>query len=223
MDDMALEGMYRMATKFLGYEGPKTREALEQFQQSSPSNAAKMDSYGKAMLTAANKGGLMQKKGFAAGGMSVSDLNKMQSNVVKQTMQPRQATVAQLQPTAADFIAPTAGQTVAQAPMAEAATVGSVTQAQVPTAQQAVTVQPTTAADAVQQMTAATQAAQGTVAPQAQVQAAQQAQTSVSGVQAAQGTAIMMDNPVQREIEQGELISGVADAQKAAAFTGYPN
>ena len=28
-----------------------------------------------------------------------------------------------------------------------------------------------------------------------------------------------MDNPVQREIQQGELISGAADAAKAAKFT----
>ena len=28
-----------------------------------------------------------------------------------------------------------------------------------------------------------------------------------------------MDNPVQREIQDGELISGVADAEKAAKFT----
>ena len=36
---------------------------------------------------------------------------------------------------------------------------------------------------------------------------------------AAQGTGILLDNPMQREIQQGELISGVADATKAAKFT----
>jgi hypothetical protein len=210
--------MYRMATKFLGYEGPKTREALEQFQQSNPSAASKMNSYGKAMLTAANKGGLMHKKGFAAGGMSSSDLNKMQASAVKQTMQPRQATVDMLQPTAADFIAPTAGQTAPLAPMVQAATVGSVTQAQQPTATPAAQVTTTTAAPQVQAQTAATQAAQGQVTQQAQTTAVQQQDSSVSNLQAAQGQAVLMDNPVQREIQSGELISGVADAQKAAQF-----
>ena len=225
MDDMALEGMYRMASKFLGYNGPKTREALEQFQQSSPGIAAKMDGYSKAMVTAANKGGLM-KSSFAAGGLTdrsddsfQNQLAEMTKSTITQTMQPRQSTVARITPQAADFIAPTAGQAAPLAPMAEAATVGSVTQAQAPTAQPAATVQPTTAAEAVQQMTSATQAAQGTVAPQAQVDAQQQVASSVSELDAAQGQAILMDNPVQREIQQGELISGAADAQKAAQFT----
>ena len=225
MDDMALEGMYRMASKFLGYNGPKTREALEQFQQSSPGIAAKMDGYSKAMVTAANKGGLM-KSSFAAGGLTdrsddsfQNQLAQMTKSTITQTMQPRQSTVARITPQAADFIAPTAGQATPLAPMAEAATVGSVTQALAPTAQTAATVQPATAAEAVQQMTSATQAAQGTVAPQAQVDAQQQVASSVSELDAAQGQAILMDNPVQREIQQGELISGAADAQKAAQFT----
>lgn len=65
------------------------------------------------------------------------------------------------------------------------------------------------------------QAAQGQVSPEAIAQAAQAdpTKTLVGNMQAAQGTGIMMTNPVQREIQQGEIISGVADAQKAAAFT----
>ena len=66
----------------------------------------------------------------------------------------------------------------------------------------------------------ATQAAQGTVDPRAQVTAAQQTKTSVGYVKEAQGNAILIDNPVQRELQQGELISGAAaDATKAAQFT----
>jgi hypothetical protein len=62
---------------------------------------------------------------------------------------------------------------------------------------------------------------QGTVSPEAIAQAATMdpTQTAVGNLQEAQGTAIMMQNPVQREIQAGELISGVADAQKAVAFT----
>jgi len=75
------------------------------------------------------------------------------------------------------------------------------------------------AAPAVGAALNATQAAQGTVSPEAQVLAAQQTASSVGDVNAAQGNAILMDNPVQREIQQGELISGVADAQTAAQFT----
>jgi hypothetical protein len=55
--------------------------------------------------------------------------------------------------------------------------------------------------------------------PRAQITAAQQTSSSVGDLNAAQGNATLMDNPVQREIQDGELISGVADAEKASKFT----
>jgi hypothetical protein len=76
------------------------------------------------------------------------------------------------------------------------------------------------AAPAVDAAVQATQAAQGTVDPRAQVTAAQQTASSVGDLTAAQGNATLIDNPVQREIQDGELISGAAaDATKAAQFT----
>ena len=83
----------------------------------------------------------------------------------------------------------------------------------------AATFEAATAAPQVQQQVEGTTAAQGQVAPEAQVTAAQQTESSVSQLEASQGTGILMDNPVQREIQEGELISGVADAEKAAKFT----
>jgi len=75
-------------------------------------------------------------------------------------------------------------------------------------------------ADNVDSALAATNAAQMTLNdPRSQVLAAQQTATSVGNVTAAQGNATLMTNPVQREIQDGELISGVADAEKAAKFT----
>lgn len=53
----------------------------------------------------------------------------------------------------------------------------------------------------------------------AKVVAAQQTKSAVSDLNAAQGNAYLMENPVQREIQDGELISGVADAEKASKFT----
>ena len=85
--------------------------------------------------------------------------------------------------------------------------------------EQAAQMQAATAAPAVDAAVQATQAAQGTVDPRAQVTAAQQTASSVGNVTAAQGNAILIDNPVQRQIQQGELISGAADAQTAAQFT----
>ena len=61
--------------------------------------------------------------------------------------------------------------------------------------------------------------AQGQVSTGAQVTAAQQEKSSVSDLKAAQGVANVMTNPIQREIQQGELISGSANAEKASQFT----
>jgi hypothetical protein len=86
--------------------------------------------------------------------------------------------------------------------------------------QQANIMEAAQAAPAVDAAMNATQAAQGTVDPRAQVTAAQQTASSVGDLTAAQGNATLIDNPVQREIQQGELISGAAaDATKAAQFT----
>ena len=55
--------------------------------------------------------------------------------------------------------------------------------------------------------------------PRAQITAAQATETSVSSLEAATGNYIKMENPATREIMEGELISGSADAAKAAKFT----
>ena len=77
------------------------------------------------------------------------------------------------------------------------------------------------AAPAVQSAISATQAAQTDPNdPRANITAAQQTASSVGNVQAAQGNAILINNPVQRNIQAGELISGAAaDAQQASQFT----
>jgi len=93
-------------------------------------------------------------------------------------------------------------------------------QATGPTASAANIMQATQAAPAVDAAMTATQAAQTNPAdPRAQVTAAQQTASSVGNLQAAQGNATLINNPVQRQIQQGELISGVADAATASAFT----
>mgnify|MGYP001192680700 CR=1 FL=1 len=140
------------------------------------------------------------------------------SDLLSGTLAPIQSSVSQVTPQAADFIPLDAGQAAPVAPFAEAAKVETTAQAALPAYLQSAQMQPVTAADQVQQLTAGTQAAQGQVAPEAQVQAAQQLTTSVAGMEAAQGTATMVNSPAAREIQAGELISGVADAEKAALF-----
>jgi len=116
------------------------------------------------------------------------------------------------------MIDPTTGQItgVSAVPTAMAKTY----QAQAPEQTEANLMQATTAAGAIDSALNATQAAQlNPNDPRAQVTAAQQTATSVGSLDAAQGNAVLMNNPTQREIQAGELISGAADAQKAAQFT----
>ena len=54
---------------------------------------------------------------------------------------------------------------------------------------------------------------------QAQVTGQQQTETAVSAIDATQGTALKMDNPVQRELQAGEIIEPAANAEKASKFT----
>jgi hypothetical protein len=149
----------------------------------------------------------------------MEQLAAMQRSAVGQTMQPQQANVAMITPESADFIGDTAGQAVAQAPTQEAAKVADVAQVGVPLTAPTSVMTPATVSDQVQATTEGLTAVPGTVSTQAQVDAAQQLTSSVSNVEAAQGTATMMQNPVQREIQDGELISGAANAEKAAKFT----
>ena len=158
-------------------------------------------------------------EGATTTGLTKDQLAQMQASAVTQTMQPIQAPTAMIQPTAGEFIPVDAGMTVPMAPYAEAATVGTVQQSQMPTAMTPATAGVTTAAPQVQAVTDAMQPVTGAVSPEAQITAAQQTSTAVSELQAEQGTAIMMDNPVQREIQDGELISAAANAEKAAEFT----
>ena len=122
-----------------------------------------------------------------------------------------------IQAEADQMIDPTTGQVTGS--LAVPTTMATTAQATAPQESQAAQVQANTAAPAVASALDATQAAQGTVDPRAELVAAQQTASSVGNLNAAQGNAILLNNPVQREIQAGELISGVADAQKAAQFT----
>jgi hypothetical protein len=76
------------------------------------------------------------------------------------------------------------------------------------------------ASDEVQAAIQANTAAQTDASdPKAQVVAAQQTASSVSNVTAAQGNSIILDNPVTRQIQTGELVSGSANAETASAYT----
>ena len=81
------------------------------------------------------------------------------------------------------------------------------------------TMTPDTAIDKVTAVTDALEAAQvDPNDPRAKVTAAEATKSSVSDLESAQGTAIKLENPVQREIQDGELVEPVANAEKASKF-----
>jgi hypothetical protein len=175
-----------------GFNDPNT-STVAQAQQQADSPAAQTeapDNIGEATVQR------MYQPGLPAGGVTQAALTPTEAG---QYVQPGAGTV-----TGAVAV-----------PTAMAATA----QAAAPQESAAAQMQAATAAPAVDAAMNATQAAQGTVDPRAQVTAAQQTASSVGDLTAAQGNATLIDNPVQRNIQAGELISGAADAQTAAQFT----
>jgi hypothetical protein len=95
----------------------------------------------------------------------------------------------------------------------------TTTMAEVPTATDANVMTPETASANVSNTLSTVQAAQVTQDPRAQVVAAQQTKSTVGDLNAAQGNATVLTNPIQREIQAGELVSPTANAERAKAFT----
>ena len=180
----------------MGFEGSEQVDEMEAFMDSRPAARS-------LVLKLAGKAKEIQR--MNRGGVTKSS-----------TVKVAEPKMAMLKPDATQTIAQPKAQT---ATTATAATAGTASQAAAPTTPTASTMQATTAQKQVGQQLGTLQAQQGQVSGQAQVAAAQQNQSAVSGLQAAQGAATMMQNPVQRQIQAGELISGAADAAKAAQFT----
>ena len=149
-------------------------------------------------------------------GQSISEL------IANRAIDPSLAYGATVQPvgtqiTADQMVDPRSGQVTGD--ISTPVTTATVAQADAVTPTDAATMTEATSADEVAKTLAQTQAATGTVNPQSIVDAKTATATSVSELDAAQGTSILMENPVQRKIESGELISGVANAETASKFT----
>ena len=115
------------------------------------------------------------------------------------------------------FVPTTSGQVTGD--LAATTTAATADQATMPEEFAAPTVEAKTVTADVEKTLADTQAAQGEVGPNAVVEAQSLNESAVSKLEAAQGTGIMMTNPVQREIQAGELVDAAANAEKASAFT----
>ena len=107
------------------------------------------------------------------------------------------------------------------APQGTVAQVGAADKADAPDAISTVKAGTDTSKTEVQAQVDKTEAAQGTLSEGSTFDGVTMTptDTAVGDLKAAQGSSIVMNNPVTREIQEGELISGSADAVKAAKFT----
>ena len=208
-------GMEKIA-RSMGYQG--NMQGFQSFLAQDPMRQQKMNDYtNKAMQMA--KGGVVKMQ---TGG--TTQPQNIQEYSVQQAMDPAVPaggiTQAVLTPTDSSQEVAQGTGTVTGSVQVPTSTAGTTT-ATMPTQTGANTFQADTAAADVDAVVSATQAAQSDPNnPNLQITAAQQTQSSVGNLQAAQGNEILINNPVQRQIQNGELISGTGvDAAKAAAVT----
>ena len=193
----------------MGYNGPTDPKMMEAFLSSNPGAAARMGKFTRV---------LQKRTGMAKGGTVPKTLSTSDTLTQAVIRDPgsltEEATVANIAVTPETLIGSNVGQ-VETAPVVTPTTIADVTTAATPTPTPASLIQATTAAPEVKKETEALQPVTGTVSEDATVKAAQQTESSLEGLKAAQGTGILMENPVQRKVEEGEIISGSAvDAAK---------
>ena len=114
------------------------------------------------------------------------------------------------------FIPTTQGQVTGA--VAVPTTLATTTQAQMATPTDATTMIPDTVTADVNTALNSVQAAQTTLDPRAEVLAAQQTTSAVTDLSAAQGNTTLLNNPVQRQIQSGEIVTGAANAQTASNY-----
>jgi len=214
------QAMQRIAGS-MGYQGDMS--GFNAFLEQNPDKMQMMNTYQdkavhmlKGGMVKMQEGGTVPPQQPTYQGESITELQ------AQRAIDPSLAYGTTVQPvgtqiTSDQLIAPTSGQVLGDI---ETGTLQAGTaQADAPTKTPAVTMDAVKAKDDVAAVVAQTQAAQGTVDPRSVVDAQIATSTSVSDLEAAQGSAILMDNPVQRKVEQGELISPSANAATAAKFT----
>lgn len=212
--DFSPEQKYNLLSR-MGYSGSPQGPEMDAFVQSNPGIAATMGKFSRVVK---------KREGFAAGGVTTPSLSggqELTEAVIQDpTAMATKADVAKIVATPDTIMKPDTGQVKTPVPTADTTTVKKVEQAVTPKAQDAATMKAVTAAPAVAKEVSKTKVVTGKVSKPALVTAAQETQSSLEGMKAAQGTGILMGNPVAREIQDGELISGSAvDAAKVNQLT----
>ena len=211
------QGLQKIASK-MGYAGQMDK--FDQYLEQNPDKQREMIVYqGKAQEMA--KGGVVRK--LAEGGETTTATTpNIEDFSTQQTLTPTLptggATVAtDTNVTPEQSISTTSGQLTGEVKTGTAAQ-GTVTASTAPTVSAAAQMEASQVADDVKDATQKMEAAQGIVSQQAQSNPAQQTESAVSKLQAAQGTATQLENPVQRQIQDGELVTGAANAETASAY-----
>ncbi len=217
------EAMNKIA-KAMGYSGDMGQ--FQQYIEDDPARKARMNGFVQAAQTMARGGVVKMQQGGTPQQDTPPQSQAPAANIGEVTTQRMYSpalpagtvtTAAMTPSTTGQLIDPRTG--VLTGSVAVPTAMASTAQAAPQQETQANVMEAAQAAPAIGAALQATQAAQTTVDPRAQVTAAQQTATSVGNLSAAQGNATLIDNPVQRQIQAGELISGAADAQTAAQFT----
>lgn len=215
----------------MGYNGPTDSKMMEAFLSSNPGAAARIGKFTRVVKQRAGmaKGGDVNKPTNPpvtpppttppATPPAPSDGEKLSEAIIQNPadllVKPEVAQVTVTPDTLLDSNAFKLG----DAPTVNATTVNDVAQVTAPTKTETNLVDTVTSAEGVKAEADKLKTLTGTVSGDAQVTAAQQTESSLEGMKAEQGTGILMDNPVQRKIEDGELISGSAvDAAKVNAL-----
>ena len=200
-----------------GYTGSDQDDDMRAFMESKPeakSLVQRLERKARSMQGLPTAAPENKRIGMAVGGMVSPDSVTPSTNVAAPNYGYITPQADQEVQTGPDQVATTAGFD----------TVGTAAQATSPQTAQVSTFAPTTITPEVKKVTEETKAQEGVVSQQAQVDAAQQDKSAVSNLTAAQGTAVLMNNPVQRKIEadpvtgQSELISPAANAETASKF-----
>ena len=224
------QAMQKIAGR-LGYTG--SMADFDNYLEQNPEKKRQMIVFQEAAKEMARGGVVKMQEGGQAVPRVLPQQNVPQQNIAEdstigdvaaqQMATPGLATGATTVPvgtqlTQEQLLSPTAGQVsgTVSVPTAMATT----TMANQPTVQQANIMDAQGVAEQVNTSLDTLQAAQTEPTdPRAQVLAAQQTASSVGNLSSAQGNAILMSNPVQRQIQTGELIDPVANADKASKFT----
>ena len=209
----------------LGFQGDMGK--FKDFLEADPEAQTKFNNFQSQAIQMMN-GGMVRKQYAEGGTVTEEDKKTIVPDSIGQTTVNRMqgpalpiggvasatGTVAQ---TSQDIGAGT-GQVGAVSPTATA-TQGTATTASADPRTTVATVDPTKTAGTVEGTLDKTQTVTGTVSDPAKVTAQEQTETAVATVEAVQGTALKMDNPVQRELQAGEIIEPAANAEKAAKFS----